>query len=68
MWRKSNKVALKFKVTPSADLNIGEKVVIGFTMQHIYVNTISTVENKEPQKCEHQVQIFLSLGKCVGSG
>ncbi|GLV37403.1 Dynactin 4 p62 subunit [Carabus blaptoides fortunei] len=54
MWRKSNKVALKFKVTPSADLNIGEKVVVGFTLQHIYVNTISTVENKEPQKCEHQ--------------
>lgn len=65
--RKTNKVALRMKVTPSANLNIGDKVLIGFTMQHIYFNTITNSESKEPQKVDNSVKIFLTLGKLVGS-
>lgn len=67
VWRKSNKVALKLKITPDANLQNGEKVVVGFTLKHIYVNTITTAENKEPQKCEHNIKAFLTLGNIVGS-
>lgn len=67
IWRKSNKVALKLKVTPFESLNIGETVLIGFKMKHVYVNTIAAIENKEPQKCDHFVKVFLDLGKTVGS-
>lgn len=67
IWRKSNKAVVKLQVTPKEDLKIGDEVVTGFTMQHIYVNTITTVDNKEPQKCEHKVKVFLTLGNLVGS-
>ncbi|KAF5300149.1 hypothetical protein FQR65_LT09240 [Abscondita terminalis] len=66
VWRKSNKAVIKLQITPNEDLSIGNEVVAAFTMQHIYVNTITTVENKEPQKCEHKVKVFLTLGKLVG--
>lgn len=67
VWRKSNKVAIKLKVTPMSELQNGEKVNVGFTLRHIYVNTITTAENKEPQKCEHDIKVFISLGNIVGS-
>lgn len=67
VWRKSNKAVVKLHVTPNDDSEIGDDVVLGFTMQHIYVNTITTVENKDPQKYEHKIKAFLTLGKVVGS-
>lgn len=60
-------MGLKLKVTPSSDLHNGDEVIVGFTLKHIYVNTITTAENKEPQKCEHNIKVFLTLGKIVGS-
>ncbi|KAK4883326.1 hypothetical protein RN001_006645 [Aquatica leii] len=66
VWRKSNKAVIKLQVTPNSDLNIGDEVTTAFTIQHIYINTITTVENKEPQKCEHKVKVFLTLGNLVG--
>ncbi|KAF5273504.1 hypothetical protein FQA39_LY07521 [Lamprigera yunnana] len=65
--RKSNKAVIKLQITPQPALNIGDEVTLAFTMQHIYINTITTVENKEPQKCEHKVKVFLTLGRLVGS-
>lgn len=67
VWRKSNKAVIKLEVTPKEDAVIGEEVIAGFTMQHVYVNTITTVDNKEPQKYEHKVKVFVTLGKLVGS-
>lgn len=54
-------------VTPR-DLEINSEVVAGFTMQHVYTNTITTtVENKESDKYDHKVKVFLTLGNLVGS-
>lgn len=67
-WRKSNKAFVKLAVTPRADLKLGDEVVCGFTMQHIYTNVLPpAVENKQPQKYDHKVRVFLTLGKVVGS-
>lgn len=68
-WRKSNKAVIKLKITPRSDLNLGDEVVVGFVMQHVYTNTIATSveKDKEPQKCEHKIKVFFSLGKLVGS-
>lgn len=68
VFRKSNKAVVRLQITPNADLKIGDPVVLAFNMHHIYTNTIATtVENKEPQKCDHKVKVFLELGKTVGS-
>lgn len=67
-WRKSNKAFIKLQVTPHSDLQLNDEVVCGFTMQHVYTNIIaSTIENKQPQKYDHKVRVFLRLGNIVGS-
>lgn len=66
--RKSNKAFVKLIVKPKENLSIGNEVVTGFTMQHVYTNTIATtVENKEPQKYDHKIKVFITLGVLVGS-
>ncbi|XP_018322483.1 dynactin subunit 4 [Agrilus planipennis] len=67
VWRKSNKAVIRLNITPLENLNIGDEVVVGFTMQHIYVNTITAVESKEPQRYNNNVKVFQYLGKIVGS-
>lgn len=68
MWRKSNKAFIKLAVTPNENLELNTEVVVGFTIQHIYTNTIATtVENKEPEKRDHNLRVFLTLGNLVGS-
>ncbi|XP_028131036.1 dynactin subunit 4 [Diabrotica virgifera virgifera] len=67
-WRKSNKAFIKLRITPNGDLPINTEVVCGFVMQHIYTNAITgQLEKKEPQKYDHRVKVFLTLGKLVGS-
>ncbi|XP_044263145.1 dynactin subunit 4 [Tribolium madens] len=67
VWRKSNKVFVKLVVTPDDGLELNTEIVAGFTMQHIYTNTIATtVENKEPDRHDHNVRVFLTLGNLVG--
>lgn len=67
-WRKSNKAFIKLQVTPAQAVMVNDEVVCGFTMQHVYTNVIAaSVENKQPQKYDHRVRIFLRLGKAVGS-
>lgn len=66
--RKSNKAFIKLIVKPRDDLSLGTEVVTGFIMQHVYTNTIATtVENKEPQKYDHNIKVFINLGVLVGS-
>lgn len=65
--RKSNKAFIRLAVKPK-DLEIGTEVITGFIMQHVYTNTIATtVENKEPQKYDHKIKVFITLGVLVGS-
>lgn len=67
-WRKSNKAFIKLNVTPNADLPLNTEVVCGFTMEHIYTNAITgQQEKKEPQKYNHKLRVFLTLGQLVGS-
>ncbi|KAJ3641470.1 hypothetical protein Zmor_027977 [Zophobas morio] len=67
VWRKSNKAFVKLLVTPKQGLALNTEIVAGFTMQHIYTNTIATtVENREPDKHDHNIRVFLTLGNLVG--
>ncbi|KAL1502083.1 hypothetical protein ABEB36_007281 [Hypothenemus hampei] len=64
IWRKSNKVCIKLLVNIHEGETIGEEVFCGFTMDHVYTNIIAAnFENKQPQKLNHKVRIFLNLGK-----
>lgn len=64
VWRKGNKVAIKFPVLPDSGLEIGDDVTIGFILSHLYTNTI--IQQKDQQKITHLVKILLTPGKVVG--
>ncbi|CAH0553048.1 unnamed protein product [Brassicogethes aeneus] len=63
-WRKSNKAFIRLSVTPQEGLELKTEIVCGFAMKHLYTNTIFT---QQPQKYEHKVKVFLTLGNLVGS-
>lgn len=66
-WRKSNKAFITLKVVPQNSLQLNSSVVGGFTMQHVYTNTIaSKMENRESHKFNHKIKIFLQLGQIIG--
>lgn len=61
--RKSNKVSLKVNFTPNGDLEAGDEVIIGFTMQYTYINTVSnTPDKKEPQQHALTSRVYVSMG------
>lgn len=61
--RKSNKVSLKVNFTPNEDLEVGDEVVIGFTMQYTYINTVSnTPDKKEPQQHALTSRVYINMG------
>ncbi|XP_014278374.1 dynactin subunit 4 [Halyomorpha halys] len=60
VWRKGNKVAVKMKITPQKGIG-GEESVFGFSMEYGYVNTM-ILEQKQPQRAEIQVNLFISPG------
>lgn len=66
VWRKSNKAAVKFSITPDKTLASNEEVKCGFVLGYGYVNTMAALEgHKEPQRVELQVKVLLSLGTVV---
>ncbi|XP_046487628.1 dynactin subunit 4 [Neodiprion pinetum] len=69
VWRKGNKAVIRLHVKPNEDEQIeeGKEITVGFVMQYGYVNTIATLEHKEPQKLDLKIKLFLSIGKLVGS-
>lgn len=43
VWRRSNKVVIQLMVNPHVDsMQAGDEVVVGFTMQYTYVNTVAS--------------------------
>lgn len=61
--RKSNKVSLKVNFTPNGDLEAGDEVIIGFTMQYTYINTVSnTPDKKDPQEHALTSRVYVSMG------
>ncbi|CAK9820857.1 Dynactin subunit 4 [Anthophora plagiata] len=69
IWRKGNKAVIKLHVTPHESIEKSESqpVIIGFVMQYGYVNTITTLEHKAPQKLDLKVKLYLTVGNIVGS-
>nr|CAD7446585.1 unnamed protein product [Timema bartmani] len=68
VWRKANKAAVKLAVQPHGTLSQdGVDVRTGFMLKYSYVNTITTLEQKTPQRVELQARVYLNVGKTVGS-
>ncbi|KAJ9580168.1 hypothetical protein L9F63_004185, partial [Diploptera punctata] len=67
IWRKANKAAVKMTVVPQQLATENGEVLIGFVMQYTYINTMATLEQKEPQKLDLRVKIYLNIGKVVGN-
>lgn len=63
IWRRSNKVAIKLSITPDSNLKAGDDVIVGFSMQFTYVNTVSSPDKKEPQKHALTSRVFITAGK-----
>lgn len=67
MWRKANKAGVKMMVVPQDSAAETGEVLIGFVIKYTYVNTMATLEQKEPQKIDMKVKVFISVGKTAGS-
>ncbi|KAL1139541.1 hypothetical protein AAG570_006524 [Ranatra chinensis] len=66
VWRKGNKAAVKFSITPFSDIKPGTEVLFGFCLDYGYVNTMPILEPRQPQRTEMQVKVYLSPGKTCG--
>lgn len=66
VWRKANKAAVKMVVVPLDSATEAGQVLIGFVMKYTYVNTMATLDQKEPQKVDLKVKVFINAGKTVG--
>lgn len=69
IWRKGNKAVIKLHVIPHENIRESDSqpVIIGFVMQYGYVNTITTLEHKAPQKLDLKVKLYLTIGNIVGN-
>lgn len=66
VWRKGNKAVIRLHVIPhDTSENSEESVLVGFVMQHGYVNTIAALEHKSPQKVDVKVKLYLNVGQLV---
>ncbi|EAT43296.1 AAEL005254-PA [Aedes aegypti] len=66
IWRKANQIAMKLAVQPNEDCNADNEIVIGFSLQYTYVNTVvekSSTPTKGPQKQALTTRVFVKLGK-----
>lgn len=56
-------------VTPNEDLSFDDDVIIGFSMQYTYVNTVTNAaERSDPQKHALSTRIYINVGKIIQSG
>lgn len=58
---------MKMVVVPQDSATEAGEVLIGFVMKYTYVNTMATLEQKEPQKVDLKVKVFINVGKITGS-
>lgn len=63
IWRRSNKVAIKLSITPDSNLKAGDEVIVGFSMQFTYVNTVSNSPDKKDKKHALTSRVFVTAGK-----
>lgn len=57
---------IRLNVTPHNNENNEEPIVVGFVIQHGYVNTIAALEQKPPQKVDVRIKLYLTIGQLVG--
>jgi dynactin-4 len=66
VWRKGNKAVIRLHITPhESNENNEDPIVVGFVMQHGYVNTIAALEHKSPQKADVKVKLYLTLNQLI---
>uniref|UniRef100_A0A182IWX8 Dynactin subunit 4 n=1 Tax=Anopheles atroparvus TaxID=41427 RepID=A0A182IWX8_ANOAO len=79
VWRKANHVAIQLFVQPMANVLAGEEIVVGFSLQYTYVNTVADKSVavpsmatgtgiKEQKRQALTTRIYLNLGKLLPSG
>jgi len=57
---------IRLHVTPHDNKDNEDKdneIIVGFVMQHGYVNTIAALEHKSPQKVDVKVKLYLTVGQ-----
>lgn len=63
VWRRYNKVIIELTVNP-LNCKSGDEVMIGFSMQYNYVNTVpNTPDKKEPQKHALTSRVYIRVGE-----
>ncbi|XP_014244837.1 dynactin subunit 4 [Cimex lectularius] len=67
VWRRGNKAAIKFTITPDKSLEKGTEVIFSFSLEYSYINTMATLESKQPQRSELQANVFVNPGQIVGN-
>ncbi|XP_059482923.1 dynactin subunit 4 isoform X1 [Neocloeon triangulifer] len=65
VWRRGNKIALRMAVMPNQEAE--GLLCVGFAMEYGYVNTMTTLEKKEPQKVKLRAHIVLHTGQIFKS-
>ncbi|XP_035794863.1 dynactin subunit 4-like [Anopheles albimanus] len=59
VWRKDNHAALRLAVKPNDDVQVGENVWVGFSMQYTYTNTFLG----QPKRQALTTRVYVNLGK-----
>ncbi|XP_052866405.1 dynactin subunit 4 [Anopheles cruzii] len=67
VWRKANHVGVRLGVQPNPDAQVGDEMVVGFTLHYTYVSTVVdknvTAPSKEQKRHALSTRIYISLGK-----
>lgn len=71
VWRRSNKVTIELLVNPQTNLlKVGDDVIVGFTMQYTYVNTVvsnvgadTSTGGSDKEKHALNARVYVRLGE-----
>jgi len=63
IWRKGNKIQVKFAVAPDEGVEVGEEVKVGFGLRFTYPDKIiSSLEQKESKNLNIDMRHYLNVG------
>uniref|UniRef100_A0A1B0CK06 Dynactin subunit 4 n=1 Tax=Lutzomyia longipalpis TaxID=7200 RepID=A0A1B0CK06_LUTLO len=66
VWRRANRACIELSCEPQDNLAPGAEVIIGFTVQYSYVNTVQVPEKKDPQTHNLTTRVYINCGKLSG--
>uniref|UniRef100_A0A1L8E5D8 Dynactin subunit 4 n=1 Tax=Nyssomyia neivai TaxID=330878 RepID=A0A1L8E5D8_9DIPT len=66
IWRRANRACIELNMEPHDNLAPGTEVIIGFTVQYTYVNTVQVPEKKEPQTHNLTARVYINCGMLSG--